>query len=130
MNYLYLLLILIFPFAACTNDKESNNERITSEGTILTIEASANLSFGETDSIRITFKGGFDGCAAPDHIKAESNGQITYLKAYYNYPSKPQACTQHAPIHTLIYVYKPTIKGICSYRSNRDASISASTIVY
>jgi hypothetical protein len=120
LSILFCLLII-----SCTKDKGSNG---IAPGRIINIESLHNISLGQTDTIIVTFGGGTDGCAKPDHLVATLTDHTITIKSYYNYPVQPQNCTQNIPVHQLQYVFKPASRGNYIYKSI-DTNVSTSTTV-
>jgi len=118
------LILCIFLFG-CT---EENVEPTIYSGQITKIESLANITLGQSDTIVVTFSGGTDGCAKPDHLEATLAGFTFTFKAYYNYPAHATVCTDNIPIHQLKYSWKPTSTGTYSYRTLDSAAASATIV--
>jgi len=120
-----IVLIFCLFLMSCTEEK---NDSMVFMGKITGIESLTSISLGASDTITVTFSGGNDGCAKPDHLETAIAGTTITFKAYYNYPVHPTICTANIPIHQIKYVFKPISKGTFNYRSF-DTDASAVTIV-
>lgn len=120
-----IVLIFCLFLMGCTSE---NNDSEVFIGKITGIGSLTNITLGESDTITVTFSGGNDGCAKPDHLEAAFAGTTISFKAYYNYPVHPTICTENIPIHQLKYTFKPTSRGNYTYRSF-DTDASAETKV-
>ena len=114
---------MILSLLSCKKDK---SEKIAI-GSITAITSLNEISLGQNDSISITFGGG-DGCSTPDHLEAKQTDSTIVFKAYYKYSTKEQICPDNLPVHHLIYVFKPLMKGKYTYKSY-DSNITTTTIV-
>ena len=116
----HLSIIFCLFILSCTKDE---SDKVTALGQIDNIVSLKTIQLGQSDTIVITFGGGTNGCAKPDHLVPIPSGNTITFKAYYNYPKKSQICTQNIPIHKLQYIFKPINRGTYSYKSyNTNAS--------
>ncbi len=120
-----ITLIFCLFVLSCTEDKTETN---VFAGEITAIESLTNITLGNSDTITVTFRGGTDGCAKPDHLEAAFAGNIVTFKAFYNYPAHPAICPLNIPVHRLKYVFKPASKGSYTYKSF-DNDVTATTQV-
>ena len=121
-----LILFYCLILLSCNNSNIDN--KIVKTGIIRNIESLKTISLGQSDTITITFEGGTNGCAKPDHLGVSINGKTISFIAFYNIPSNSTICPDNIPIHTLKYVFKPNVKGTFSYIST-DINTSTTTIV-
>jgi len=113
---------------SCSNDNvvtDNSNEEL---GKIAKIESLKNLQLGQNDTIVVTFSGGTNGCYKPHHLESTLTGLSTTLKAYYYLPGQSVVCPDNFPVHTLIYIFKPTSRGTYIYKSF-DTNVATTTIV-
>ncbi len=110
-------MLVCFIIFSCTKDSDDERNSGVNLGKITNIESLKNITLGETDTIVITFNGGDNGCAHPDHLEASITSFTIVFRAYYNYPIEPTICPENVPIHTLQYIFKPTSIGIYTYES-------------
>lgn len=122
----YLVITIYLACLSCTKEEES--EKGIAIGKISKIESLGNISLGQSDTILITFWGGSNGCAQPDHLEAFIGESTITFKAYYNYPKEAKICPENMPIHTLKYIFKPVVKGIYTY-SSFDTDVKSITVV-
>ncbi len=120
----YILIASCFLFMSCKKDNVSTS----AVGEIISIESLNEISLGESDTVVVTFGGGTNGCANADRLQTVMVANTITIKAFYNYPTEPQICTQNIPVHVLKYVYKPTAKGTYTYKAF-DSDISVTTLV-
>ena len=121
-----LIITCLFLFA-CTKEND-DDDMVISTGSIYKIETLREITLGQTDTIEVTFSGGFNGCAVADRLETLLIGNTTTIRSFYQYPKKSQICTQILPVHMLKFTYKPTVKGTFTYKSF-DTDITASTVV-
>jgi hypothetical protein len=121
-------IILCLLALGCSKDKLNTNNQSIAPGKIISIKTLNRIQLGESDTIVVTFNGGTNGCAKPHHLAATTTGLSTTLKAYYYIPGHPTVCPENIPVHTLIYIFKPTSRGTYTYKSF-DTEVSATTIV-
>ncbi|WP_154647926.1 hypothetical protein [Pedobacter arcticus] len=108
----------------CTKNKGT----IQAVGQITEIESLSEISLGQTDTVVVIFNGGTNGCAIADHLETKVTDNSVSIKAYYNYPKAQEICTTNIPVHTLKYTFKPTKKGLYTYKSF-DGEITVTTLV-
>lgn len=119
LSAIFCLLVI-----ACSKDE---NGKSVSIGQIHSIESLKNISLGQSDTIVVTYGGG-DGCAKPDHLDATVSGNSIVIKAYYSYPMKADVCPAVVPVHRLKYIYKPSSKGIYTYKSFNTEAGATTTV--
>lgn len=122
-----MLTFLCFFAMDCTKEDDPTGYRI-SIGKIDNIESLSSISLGQTDTIVITFSGGTNGCAHPDHLETTIIGNTIVFKAYYSYPTDQRMCPLNIPIHHLKYYFKPPSVGTYTYKSF-DTAAESSTVV-
>jgi hypothetical protein len=113
---------------SCSKDKVVTDDTSVDLGKITKIESLKSIQLGQNDTISVTFSGGANGCYKPHHLDATSKGFTTIFKAYYYVPGQPTVCPENIPVHTLLYIFKPTSKGKYIFHSF-DTNVSATTIV-
>jgi hypothetical protein len=128
MRFFWFLALLCFFVIDCSEEEELEKNYEISIGKIINIESLSNISFGQSDTIAITFSGGTNGCAHSDHLETTIIGDTIIFKAYFNYPIYPRICTDNIPIHKLKFVFKPASVGTYTYRSF-DTEYESRTIV-
>ena len=98
------------------------------EGKIEKIESSGSIALGQNDTITVTFTGGVNSCASPDHLKTDIRGNTIVFWAYYKYPRKNDICLQAMPVHQLKYIYKPKKNGIYFYEGANSSHSCTSEV--
>ena len=121
-------IILCLFVLSCSKDNVVTDDSKVGLGKITNIESLKNIQLGQNDTIVVTFSGGTNGCYKPHHLEATLTDLTTTLQAFYYIPGQPLVCPENIPIHTLKYVFKPTSKGTCFYKSI-DSDVSSTTIV-
>ena len=119
-------IFCLFLFS-CNN--KNTEDYVVKTGSIINIESMKTISLGATDTIIVTFGGGTNGCASPDHLEVSILENMLSFKAYYKFPTTPRICTDNLPVHTLRHVFKPESKGTYVYKST-DTDVFTMTEVY
>lgn len=119
------LLLVMMMLMSCSKKGIENGNHMVLPGKITSIEVSSHANLGDEITITVSFDGGSDGCAQPNHLRVVQDDYRLAFQAFYAYPKEPSICAQVIPRHKLTHTFKPHKRGTYKLFSAEDETILA-----